>query len=587
MTGVSVEELAQKHQALFQEYSSLKARHTVLKKAVKKERMDNASLQDNVKEKEKELRKLQGQLDILAFHNERLSKRIEAVQEIETKGSHFSLLGGTIKKELEKSTQALDAANTDLARKIEENEDLHAELSEINHVYTDNLNKLYVQIAALEKRIEDLQDERSLLQSETSSQSSVLVKEKDDLTREISRLQDDLSSKLQLLDEYQQHTASNDGAATDLTVTQLKSALEDQAITADQQIKALENDIKGLEDTIMHLKSEHLATSEAANEKTKRLEKQMVSTETLITELRSQQRLDSDSATETRIEALEKDLLNLQQSTESLRAANDTLELEKAALVKDNTSLREDTTGIIDRLTEEVRKKKELLDTMEQKIVYLEKQLEEQQQQISLLQEHVASYENALTTKDSDAQLGHDNSTHEDEHQPFVYPAPTEELAHGGGGSGDDDHSDVATSSNGTLSEAPKTNKANTSGDGGDNNQTQDGLNMETIIQDRENKLKQYYESRVNQLTEKLQVADSKAKRFADLVGSLKDKLIEENETKQGLCKEIVKLKEEVVKAKESLSTTESKYQEQLDMLTEYTTSLQMEVSKAQTRSPT
>lgn len=73
-------------------------------------------------------------------------------------------------------------------------EELHAELSEINHVYTDNLNKLYVQIAALEKRIEGLQDERSLLQSETSSQSSVLVKEKDDLTREISRLQDDLSS---------------------------------------------------------------------------------------------------------------------------------------------------------------------------------------------------------------------------------------------------------------------------------------------------------------------------------------------------------------------------------------------------------
>ncbi|ORZ13568.1 hypothetical protein BCR42DRAFT_66118 [Absidia repens] len=80
----SAEELAQKHQSLFQEYSRLKAQHTVLKKAVKKERMENASLQGNVKEKEKELRKLQGQLDILAFHNERLSKRIEAVQEVDT-----------------------------------------------------------------------------------------------------------------------------------------------------------------------------------------------------------------------------------------------------------------------------------------------------------------------------------------------------------------------------------------------------------------------------------------------------------------------------------------------------------------------
>lgn len=37
------------------------------------------------------------------------------------KGSHFSLLGGNIKKELEKSTQALDAANLDLEKKIKEN----------------------------------------------------------------------------------------------------------------------------------------------------------------------------------------------------------------------------------------------------------------------------------------------------------------------------------------------------------------------------------------------------------------------------------------------------------------------------------
>lgn len=67
---------------------------------VSKEQSTNNTLQGNVKEKEKELRKvdipchtyvtgywhaskLQEQLDLLAFHNERLTKRIEAVQEHE------------------------------------------------------------------------------------------------------------------------------------------------------------------------------------------------------------------------------------------------------------------------------------------------------------------------------------------------------------------------------------------------------------------------------------------------------------------------------------------------------------------------
>ncbi|ORX46536.1 hypothetical protein DM01DRAFT_1149924 [Hesseltinella vesiculosa] len=191
----SAEELAMKYQSLFQDYSKIKAQHTILKKAVKKERSENVVLQGNVKDKEKELRKLHGQLDILTFHNERLSKRIEAVQELDTKGSHFSLLGGAIKKELEKSNQALDAAKADLTKKIEENEELHAELSEINHIYTDNLNGLYKQISELEKQIEELQVERSLLQSE-SSQSTSLVKEKEELSSKIQALEDKLVSSV-------------------------------------------------------------------------------------------------------------------------------------------------------------------------------------------------------------------------------------------------------------------------------------------------------------------------------------------------------------------------------------------------------
>ncbi|KAI8332656.1 hypothetical protein BC941DRAFT_455504 [Chlamydoabsidia padenii] len=560
----SAEELNQKHQALFQEYSRLKTRHAVLKKAVKKERTDNVLLQGDVKEKEEELRKLQGQLDILAFHNERLSKRIEAVQEIETKGSHFSLLGGAIKKELQKSTQALDATNMDLTRKIEENEGLRIELSEVNHIYTNNLNKLYVQIAALEKRIEELQDERTFLQSENSSQSSVLIKEKDNLIEEITRLQNNLAEKIQLLDEYQQG-ASNDGDQTavtekDLTVTQLKAQLANQATIANQQIESLENDIKSLEDTIAQLHSQHTNISD---ENTTRLEQQVADMEATIKQLGSQQQSElATESVEKTMETMEKDLSDLQQANDLLKEANAKLESEKATLTKENTTLRIDTADIIAQLTDEVKKKKDILDTMEKKIIYLENQLEEQQQQISLMKQQVDFYEKAINAQESTEQEDIKNDNEND--HSFVYPVSTKDT--------------TATTN---MTEIPEDDGRSSSDD------KKDTRNIEALIQERENKLKQYYESRMNQLTEKFQMADSKASRFAGLVNSLKEKLVEETEQKQGLRNEIQTLQEEVVKAKESLSTTESKYQEQLDMLTEYTTSLQMQVSKAQTQSPT
>ncbi|CAO3694717.1 unnamed protein product [Rhizopus stolonifer] len=115
----SAEELSQRYEKIFQQYSRLKAQHAVLKKAVIKEQATNVTLQGNVKEKEKELRKLQEQLDLLSFHNERLTKRIQAVQESNQKTSHFSLLGGSTKRILKESTQALNATHFNLEHKIQ------------------------------------------------------------------------------------------------------------------------------------------------------------------------------------------------------------------------------------------------------------------------------------------------------------------------------------------------------------------------------------------------------------------------------------------------------------------------------------
>ncbi|KAI8098479.1 uncharacterized protein BX664DRAFT_318797 [Halteromyces radiatus] len=607
----SAEELAQKHQTLFQEYSRLKAQHTVLKRAVKKERTENASLQGDAKEKEKELRKLQGQLDLLAFHNERLSKRIEAVQELDTKGSHFSLLGGAIKKELEKSTQALEAANLDLAKKIEENEELRSELSDIHHIYTDNLNRLCAQIDNLQKRIEELQDERALLQSETSSQSSSLVKERANLESEIVRLQEELSTKTKLLDEYQQQDNQEDkNLEYEQTITDLRTQLADLSSSTNDQIEKLEIRIKDLQDTITQLKSSQADKESAAEQRIKQLEHDIEAAESTANQLRTQH-TDQSTSTEQQIQKLENEIKDLQQANSLLKQANTDLEFQKNALVKDNATLRIDTSATVEKLTGEVQQKEQVLNTMEEKIAHLETQLEEQQQQLSDLRVQVVSYEKSLEEQQQLKEKAndrinqrqsdiHNNIVEEDEEeeeeeedddQPFVYPVPKDIGAAEKDGTQSNNNDERSVDPTSNISDESKqqasqigiSSNEDNNGDRDDNNDNNyDESKVAAMIQEREDKMKQYYESKLNQLTEKLQTADSKACRFANLVESLKDKLTKQDEEKRSLHNEIQRLKDEVIKGKESLSTTESKYQEQLDMLTEYTTSLQMEVAKAQ-----
>ena len=137
-------------------------------------------------------------------------KRWQRTEPDYQKGSHFSILGGAVKKELEKSTQALDAANLDLSKKIEENgkwkwymltgwwtqkciERLHEELSEVNHIYTDHVKGLHTQIADLEKRVEELQVENSTSQKDRRDQTMTLKQEKADLQAQLEQLKREYS----------------------------------------------------------------------------------------------------------------------------------------------------------------------------------------------------------------------------------------------------------------------------------------------------------------------------------------------------------------------------------------------------------
>lgn len=101
----------------------------------------------------------------------------------------------------------------------------------------------------------------------------------------------------------------------------------------------------------------------------------------------------------------------------------------------------------------------------------------------------------------------------------------------------------------------------------------------ENDLQQREDKLKSYYEHQINNLTEKIQMTDSKAFRFAQMYKSLKDKILEEDKEKdiqtQKLLAEIERLNKDVVRAQDLLTTTETNYRQQVDTMTEFISQLQ------------
>lgn len=91
----------------------------------------------------------------------------------------------------------------------------------------------------------------------------------------------------------------------------------------------------------------------------------------------------------------------------------------------------------------------------------------------------------------------------------------------------------------------------------------------------REEKLKSFYEYQVNNLTEKIQMTDSKAVRFASMYKSLKERLVKEEKDKQMMVAEIEKLNKNIKNVQDMLATTESNYQRQVDTMTEFISSLQ------------
>ncbi|KAG2202568.1 hypothetical protein INT47_012562 [Mucor saturninus] len=667
----SAEELSQKYLGLFQDYSRLKAKYAVLKKAVIKERASNVALQGNVKEKEKEMRKLQEQLDLLAFHNERLTKRIQAVQDSDQKGTHFSILGGSVKKELEKNAQALEEANLDLERKIEENERLHEELTDSKFEFTDNINILLKQIQDLEKRVQELQDENAnilseskptiaktddtehlnmlremdalkaqlqektdLLQgkdqqiqqnnhqmlSEIQSLRSILLSKVGDL-KESTKLYDivpEASEALKILEEQAKQYFSGDKSNLNALSAEIADKLMISTQTFSQELSQV---VQKLEETRKELDALLLEKADHPDIDLTLLQKQLEekSQEQIkkYEDMNLQQQKQYEDLLVQHAEQLKQEQDKYQQLDEKLKLSTEAVKQLEVTHQQYEEKINQHT-----QITNELSDQKDLL--MEQNIQYEERN-KQYQEQNELYQKQVATQQaefdekinkktveitDLLSTIEANKQSGLkqiadlqamndnlekenkllqqeieqqktkpeetvdntiNNKAEEEDEEVFVYPKQ-EKLPKVEEDEDEDEEvfvyrgMDAVDTPSTATPTPPLTSKQYDEKD----------------VLLREEKLKVYYEHQVNNLTEKIQMTDSKAVRFASMYKSMKERLAKEEKDKQMMVAEIEKLNKNIKNVQDMLATTESNYQRQVDTMTEFITSLQENEQRSQ-----
>ncbi|CAO3654946.1 unnamed protein product [Mucor hiemalis] len=623
----SAEELSQRYLKLFQQYSRLKAQHAVLKKAVIKEQASNISLQGNVKEKEKELRKLQEQLDLLAFHNEKLTKRIQAVQDSDQKGNHFSLLGGSVKKELEKSAQALDEANLDLERKIQENERLHEELTERQFEFTDSINSLLKQIQDLEKRVQELGDENANLSSESKTtviKEVVDEKEQNKLLKEIESLKAELQEKTDLMDEQDEQIQENDQkllseihSLRSILLAKLggvkETSLYDHVPVASEALQQLEKQAKQYFSgdkvkikELPHEVAERLAlTSQTYSQELSSLVTELEETKKSLNELllekeEAEKNNKSSSDLQKRYDELNnqhKEYIKTNQ--EKSKQLEDELESHKNKLNSHQdraqqletdskqleAKIEEKTTEITKLLaTIEVKQKDGLTKIHELQLVNtklekenkdLQKKIEEQKLELENVITNSAQEEKRSTLdKETQVDGAKEAVTNEEDEEVFIYPKteePQEKEEE------EDEEVFVYRGMDAVVdTPSPEPLKDTTPTD------TDKSKITEKDVQAREEKLKVYYEQQLDSLTQKIQLTDSKAVRFASMYKSMKERLIKEDKEKQMMLAEIEKLNRDVKNVQDLLATTESNYQKQVDTMTEFISSLQQNAEDQQ-----
>ncbi|KAF0421502.1 protein phosphatase 1 regulatory subunit 21 [Gigaspora margarita] len=588
----SAEELSEKYQKLFSEFSRMKAQHSVLKKAVIKEQKTISSLQDECKTKEQELRTSLQQLDLLTFHNQRLTKRIESLQDSSAARLSPGWLVGSAKKELEKSKVTLEATSIELNRKIEENEKLHKELYEVNSLYTQHVNTLQSKISELERKTEELQIEltRSHLASEEAL--SIIRQEKRDLDNELDQTRSELRKIKSLMEKNEQKLKEGDDVLQSEVIV-LRDTLD---ITLGLSYESQIDQFNALREKI----------DNESNELIESFNQLQSNARDYLKSLKEK----ADSSYELGLKVKNASLVwqqNLQKLVVKMASAQNRiteLTAEKENLIKANES----DSNKIKVLEDQISQLKEELD--KQKVTYNGLATEMNQHQdgnnienavsnnevasssvvngLNEISSNGVNHHDTLANKDNSEvkendtnitsqQLQEENDDDDDDNESFVYPNDSEkrestELS-------DQPIKDTSRPTALTVMTTPITSSTT---DDIDINASRNGnsniLELERDIgrvtksesdaRKREALIKNHYESKINQLTEQLQLSDSKSVRLFKATQIIQGKLAEADEGKLRAEQEKIRLQNELELLKDKMRDEQNNFKRQIDEMT-------------------
>ncbi|KAJ3032521.1 hypothetical protein HDV00_007427 [Rhizophlyctis rosea] len=142
--------------------SNYRAANLVLKKAVLEEQTKNSLLESQLKAKEQQNREAAAQIDLLSYHNDQLTKRIESLRE-ELK--HASRSSNRKKGKNDDNSHHIEVYAAELRDKIDENEQLHRKIADAKNVE----EQLELRINELDMKAQSFIDVISQLESENSS----------------------------------------------------------------------------------------------------------------------------------------------------------------------------------------------------------------------------------------------------------------------------------------------------------------------------------------------------------------------------------------------------------------------------------
>ncbi|KAM9977104.1 hypothetical protein ACTFIR_010960 [Dictyostelium discoideum] len=155
-----------KIQKIVNNYQKVKNQNAILKKALLQEQQKTNDLEKGLKEKEQALTTSLQEHDVLDFNNQRLTKRIQLMQDHmnEKKESGGQWFGGKNQKlEIQKKEEEINILRSELQEKIDDNEGLHSVNIEKENAYKSLEQDLKSNITEKEREIQEKQEKINVL----------------------------------------------------------------------------------------------------------------------------------------------------------------------------------------------------------------------------------------------------------------------------------------------------------------------------------------------------------------------------------------------------------------------------------------